>query len=138
MRPESIFAPMSVLAIWTGLVLMLTGVRRVTGVIMGRIPSDAFRLGESPEVPPDVSLPNRNVMNLLEMPVLFYVVSIALYVTRQVAPGMVRLAWIYVGLRLVHSGIHLTYNRSAHRLIPFAASNFVLIGLWIWFIRRAL
>lgn len=31
-----------------------------------------FRVGESPDVPADVALPNRNFMNLLEMPVLFY------------------------------------------------------------------
>jgi hypothetical protein len=32
-------------------------------------------------VPPAVSIPNRNYMNLLELPMLFYVVCIVLYVT---------------------------------------------------------
>jgi hypothetical protein len=138
MRPEAIFAPMSLLALWTGVVLLLTGFGRIRAVAVGRAPAHAFKLGESPQVPPDVVVINRNLMNLLEMPLLFYVVSIALYVTRHVEPGLLVLAWIYVGLRLVHSAIHLTYNKVVHRLVAFALSNFVLVAIWIWFICRVL
>ena len=42
----------------------------------------------------------------------------------------IALAWVYVGLRVVHSAIHLTYNNVMHRLIAFALSNAVLIALW--------
>jgi hypothetical protein len=41
------------------------------------------------------------------------------------------IAWVYVGLRAVHSFIHLTYNNVRHRLIPFAVSNFVLATFWM-------
>jgi hypothetical protein len=41
------------------------------------------------------------------------------------------LHWPYVGLRVIHSIIHLTYNHMMHRLIFFALSNLVLIGLWV-------
>jgi hypothetical protein len=36
-------------------------------------------------------------------------------------------------LRFGHSIIHLTYNNVTHRVIPFAASNFVLIAMWAIF-----
>ena len=136
MRAEAIFWPAVVLALWTGTVMLLTGFRRVRAVVAGRTTASAFRLGESPDVPADVAIVNRNLVNLLEMPVLFYAVILALYVTRHVAPGALVLAWLYVALRLVHSGVHLTYNNVRHRLIPFALSNFVLVTLWIWFARR--
>jgi len=138
MRAEAIFLPVCILALWTGAVLTMTGLRRILAVRAGRITSDAFRLGESPEVPADVSLPNRNLMNLLEMPTLFYVVCIAAYVTHRVTPLMGILAWVYVGLRLAHSAIHLTANRVSVRLLAFALSNFVLLFLWIGFLRRLL
>jgi hypothetical protein len=93
-------------------------------------PSD-FRYGESPAVPPHVSIPNRNYMNLLELPILFYVACILLYVTAHASTLTDTLAWLYVGLRIVHSLIHLTYNNVMHRLFVFAASNFLLVGLWI-------
>jgi hypothetical protein len=136
MRAEAIFGPVCILALWTIAILALTGYRRVHGTVIGRIPQGAFKLGESPEVPPDVTLLNRNLMNLLEMPVLFYVVCVALYVTRQVEPGMLVLAWAYVLLRVVHSLIHTTTNRILQRLASFAVSNFVLLAIWIWFAIR--
>lgn len=70
-------------------------------------------------------------MNLLELPVLFYVVCLMLYVTAGVSPLAVSLAWAYVVLRILHSIIHLTYNRVLHRLAAFAISNAVLAAIWV-------
>jgi len=138
MKPESIFAPVSALAIWTAIVVFLTGFVRIRAVRQGRAPRGAFRLGEAPGVPADVTVVNRNLMNLLEMPVLFYVVCIAFYVTRHVDHGLVTLAWLFVALRVLHSLIHLTTNRGLHRLTAFALSNVVLLTMWIRFVRRVL
>ncbi len=135
---EAIFAPVSVLALWTGFVLFMTGFRRIRAVRQGRVPAASFRLGESPDVPTDVSVANRNLMNLLEMPLLFYVVCVLLYVTRRTDAFALGAAWVYVGLRIVHTGIHLTSNRIVRRLVAFAAGNFVLLVLWLCFIVRGL
>jgi len=62
--------------------------------------------------------------------VLFYVACLTCYVADRVNGTALALAWTYVGLRVAHSAIHLTYNRVRHRLIAFAASNVVLIMLW--------
>jgi hypothetical protein len=138
MKPEAILLPMVVLALWTGVVLVLTGLRRLLAVKQGRLHSRAFALGESAEVPAELVLLNRNLMNLLEMPVLFYVVVLASVMLRHVALSSVVLAWVYVGLRLVHSAIHLTYNRVFHRFLAFATSNVILLVLWIGFLVRVL
>ena len=34
---------------------------------------------------------------------------------------------------MIHSAIHLTYNKVMHRLIPFAVSNLVLMAYWALF-----
>ena len=138
MRKEAIFGPVAVLALWTLVVLFLTGLRRIRGTVEGRIPRGAFRLGESEGVPPDVLLLNRNLMNLLEMPVLFYVACLVMYVTARVTPVMVALAWVYVLLRLVHSFIHVTTNRIIPRLLSFTAGNLVLATLWLWLLAATL
>jgi hypothetical protein len=70
-------------------------------------------------------------MNLLEAPLLFYLACVLLFVTAGGSPTALALAWAYVACRLVHSLIHLSYNRVAHRLIAFAASNGVLVALWL-------
>jgi hypothetical protein len=135
MSPEAIFGPVCALAILTGCVVLMVGVVRIRAGMAGRLPKGAFRVGEAPDVPEDVRVWNRNLMNLLEMPQLFYVVSVALYVTHHVTPHLVKMAWIYVGLRAAHSFIHLTSNRVLVRLVPFALSNFVLLSIWIAFAR---
>jgi hypothetical protein len=135
MRPESLFVPVSVLALWTMAVSALVGFRRIRAGRAGRLPPHAFRLGEAPGVPEDVVVANRNLMNLLEMPVLFYVAALAFYVTHRVTPHAVTLAWLYVGLRMLHSIVHLTTNRVLQRLATFALSNVVLATLWIAFVR---
>jgi hypothetical protein len=71
------------------------------------------------------------MMNLLELPMLFYIVCLAFYVTATVDARAVYLAWAYVALRALHSAIHLTYNNVFHRLSAYAASNVMLIALWV-------
>jgi hypothetical protein len=138
MRPEAIFFPMTVLALWTGFVLFLTGFQRIRAIAAGRVSRNAFRFGDGAEVPPEIRAYNQNLMNLLEMPVLFYVVCIAMYVTAQLSTSSFWLAWIFVAMRLVHSLVHLTTNNVVHRLIPFALSNLALLAMWIRFATRLL
>jgi hypothetical protein len=129
---------MSILALWTGLMVFMVGFSRIRAVRAGRVRRGAFRLGESADVPDDVTVWNRNLMNLLEMPLLFYVVSIAFYVTHQVTHRVVTLAWVYLAFRLAHSLVHVTSNRILVRLTAYAASNVVLLTLWIRFISRVI
>jgi hypothetical protein len=127
-----ILYPMLALVGWTMLILSLTGFRRLTS----RLHPREFALGESPAVPPAVSLPNRNFMNLLEVPVLFYVVTLTLYATHQATGAALALAWVFVGLRVCHSIVHLAYNNVMHRLGFFATGNFVLLALWAYLLVR--
>ena len=130
MDKTSILFPMVALATLTFAVLLLIPVRRFRAGIAGQIKYDDFKYGESQRVPPEVSIPNRNMMNLLELPVLFYVACLTYFVAGRGGEWALQLAWAYVALRLAHSAIHLTYNRVRHRLIAFAASNVVLVMLW--------
>lgn len=133
-EPTQILYPMAALVFWTFAVLLRIPYVRFKAAFAGRVKARDFKLGESPNVPPDVAIPNRNLMNLLELPVLFYVACLTLYVTRTVDPVSVYLAWIYVALRACHSLVHLTYNNVFHRLTVYAASGVVLLALWIrWF-----
>ncbi|HUJ46146.1 MAG TPA: MAPEG family protein [Rhizomicrobium sp.] len=134
MSHDLILLPMGALALLTFLVLLFVPVRRFRAAFAGQVGAGDFRYGESSRVPGEVSIPNRNYMNLLELPVLFYVVCVLNYITSPTVSGLtLALAWAYVGLRVMHSLIHLTYNNVMHRLAAFAASNFVLMAMWIVF-----
>ena len=131
MRNPAILYPMFALAAWTLVVLLLIPIARVRSARRREIVVDDFKYGESPAVPPAVSIPNRNYMNLLELPMLFYVVCIVLYVTAGASTTTIALAWAFVALRVVHSLIHLSYNHVVHRLAAFTASNVALVMLWM-------
>lgn len=133
MRSVEILYPMFGLVALTFSVLIQIPIRRFRAAYLGRVTVEDFRLGESPNVPAETSLPNRNYMNLLELPVLFYVMCLSMYVTQHGDSSACTLAWMYVALRVLHSIIHLTYNNVIHRLVVFATSNFLLAGIWIRF-----
>src|SRR4051812_31050155 len=123
MDQASIFAPMGALALITFLVLGFIPFRRFRAAFAGQVQRDDFKYGESPSVPGEVSIPNRNMMNLLELPVLFYVAGLMFYVAGRVDQSVLIVAWTYVALRAIHSLIHMTYNHIFHRLTAYAASN---------------
>jgi hypothetical protein len=129
--PQRIILPMAALAGLTFVVLFRLPFVRIRAGLAQRITPEDFKLGESERVPPDVAIANRALVNLLEMPVLFYVGCLALYVTGHVDDLSVTLAWIYVALRVVHTLVHLTYNKVFHRLFVFAASCAVLAAIWV-------
>jgi|SRR5437870_7614054 len=136
MPQASIFAPMGTLALLTFTVLILIPIRRFRAGALGQVTAEDFKFGESASVPGHVSIPNRNYMNLLELPTLFYVSSVMFFVTGKVDTIVLTMSWVYVGLRSIHSLIHLTYNKVRHRLIPFAMSNVVLAAYWVLFFVR--
>lgn len=74
-----------------------------------------------------------NFRNLTEAPLLFYVVCICLFVTHNVSFLQVVLAWVYVSLRVVHSVIHVSYNKVVHRWIVYVLSCICLFMMWLNF-----
>lgn len=133
MRAESVFAPMLALVLWTFAVMVFMAYKRFSAGFAGRVKAGDFRYGETANVPPDVAVANRNFMNLLEAPVLFYALCLALYVTQHVTQFTLGMAWAFVVLRFAHTGFHLFYNRILYRFAPYALSNVVLAALWLWF-----
>ncbi len=129
MNSISIIYPIIVIAWWTLIILLLIPYRRIKAIKSREITPQDFSLGESTNVSSYVALANRNYMNLLEAPIIFYVVCSAMYLTNNVTKTAVILAWCYVALRAAHSLVHVTYNNVRHRLLFFATSNFVLIAL---------
>lgn len=133
MHSSQILQPVFALVALTFAVLLQIPIARFRAAFAGKVTVEDFRMGESANVPEVTRLPNRNYMNLLELPMLFYVACLAMYATDRGDATACTLAWIYVGLRCLHSLIHLTYNNVIHRLLVFASSNILLSVLWIRF-----
>jgi|SRR5690606_11987752 len=72
-----------------------------------------------------------NYNHLFELPVLFYVLCLAALATGHIPAWLPVLAWVFVGLRVVHSAIQCTYNKVMHRFPVFLAGFLVLLGTWV-------
>ena len=81
---------------------------------------------------------DRNLTNLFEFPILFYAISIVLYVTGKVDPYFVLLAYWFVGLRVAHSVYHIFINGfigdTPLRALFWLPSLLILIWMWVRFI----
>jgi len=131
MRAIDLFYPVAALAFWTFLVLHVMGFSRVRAVARGRARISEFAYGETERVPERIRRANRNMINLLEVPLLFYVGSLFAINLSAVSTTLVVLAWVYFALRVLHSVIHLTTNNILHRASVFGASNLVVVAMWV-------
>jgi len=76
--------------------------------------------------------------NQLELPVLFYALTVLAIITRHADFLFVVLAWLFVLLRLAHAYIHVTSNHMGQRFAAFVAGAVVLAVMWGIFMLRIL
>ena len=73
---------------------------------------------------------NRHVQNHFEVPPLFYIGVILLFITDTVTLVALVSAWAFVVLRGIHSTIHLGKNNVSQRFFCFGLSLIALFLLW--------
>ena len=130
---KAIFWPLVVQAGLVGLVWLRMYQRRFAEMRRRRIdPQSLSTSGAAGEYLDDVAAAD-NFRNLFEVPVLFFAVCLALAVAGGVDAAQLALAWVYVALRVVHSLVHVTYNRVTHRFLAHALSTLCVLAMWVLF-----
>lgn len=104
---------------------------RFRSVRNGMVRIEYYELFQGGEPPADVVKTTRHLSNLHEAPLLFYIACLMAFSLQTDSALLVGLAWAYVAARLVHTMIHLTYNRVFHRLTAFSVSQVILIAMWV-------
>lgn len=133
MSIQAILLPLLVQVALTLVLLLWTGRARVAAVRRGDVHPRDIALRQ-PNWPKQETQIANAYHNQLELPVLFYVLTILAIITRHADLLFVVLAWVFVILRLVHAYIHLTSNHVGRRFAAFAASVVVLLVMWVIFI----
>ena len=126
-----IIYPVFSLVILTFIMAFATGISRFISVRRKDI-NPKYYIFMSGDTPPDyVQKLSRNFANLLETPILFYLLVVLVIALEIDSALMVKLAWLYVFFRLVHSAIHISYNHVLHRFMAFLLSMLTLLTMWI-------
>lgn len=128
-----ILQPVVALMIWTMIIWVWMYVTRIPA--MGKAGIDGKNLVGGvgadlrSKLPDSVNWKADNYNHLHEAPTVFYAVAIVLAIIGQGDGMNAFLAWIYVGLRVIHSLVQVTANRVAVRFVLFALSSLVLMAL---------
>ena len=129
--------PMFFMVMLTFAILLFTLRIRLTSVRRVEVSLSYFSMFQGEEIPDLVIKTSRNVANLFKVPILFYTAGV-LYVALEMSDSVpVTLAWLFVIARLIHTGIHLSYNNVMHRLIVFRLGNLSVLGMWISIVSSA-
>jgi hypothetical protein len=132
MQQQSILIPMFALVGLTFLVWARMYHVRIRYIVRNRIDVDNYKSRSGyADVPTEVMSASDNLINLFEAPVLFYAAILTIFLTGSADPAFQLMAWGYVGLRVAHTAVHITYNKVLHRFSAYFLSSLVLWAIWL-------
>lgn len=130
----SLLAPAAALIVWTLLVLLWMAVIRGGAFRKAAIDLSKAQPGGRGQdldklLPPPANWPAHNYSHLVEQPTIFYPTLVVLALLGQGNSLNMALAWIYVGLRIVHSIWQIRVNTIPVRAALFLLSTLALLVL---------
>ncbi len=124
----SILTPVLVLICLSLLVWIWMYATRIPAMSKAGIePQSAMHPGSLDGLPSSARRVADNYNHLMEQPTIFYAMVFYIYLAGIVDPLFIWLAWIYAGLRVVHSLIQCTANIVNLRFLLFSTSTLVLM-----------
>ena len=137
MSIQAVLLPLFVEVVLTFVLLYWTAYLRTSALQAGEV-----RLGDialrQPNWPVRATQVANAFHNQLELPILFYVLTILAWITRHADLLFVLMAWIFVASRLVQAYIHVTDNDVRQRGLAFIVGAIVLTLMWAIFMIRIL
>ncbi|SEP72941.1 hypothetical protein SAMN05428969_0648 [Devosia sp. YR412] len=121
----------------TLMILVWMGMERVPRVARGEIAVADIAVTRD-AYPLRARLLSNNFDNQFQLPVLFYMAALLSLWMGSTGWVEVVLAGLFVGLRYVHAGVHVTTNHVFRRFSVYFAGLVVLGLLWLWLVLRIL
>lgn len=123
--------PMFALVVFSYSILLLNLFWRIRAVRRREVSIKFFRTFDEGIAPAYLRAGGRHYANLFELPVLFYVAGLVAMILRVESSLLVTLAWIFVGCRVAHAAIHMSYNNVVHRAAVFGLGSLVMLAMWV-------
>jgi hypothetical protein len=97
----------------------------------GQLKPGYFKLNRGGKPPARHEALEHNFSNLFEVPMLYYAAVAIAIATQHIDATLVTLAWLFVGLRIAHTLVHVLYNNVMHRLCVFFAGVITVGVIWV-------
>jgi len=126
-----ILAPVIALVLWTFVMWAWLYATRIPAIRKNGAPlkPDATREEFNAMIPAPVRWKADNYNHLMEQPTLFYAVALTLAVAGGGDGLNLMLAWLYVGVRVLHSLVQATVNIILLRFAIFMVGSLVLLAM---------
>lgn len=128
----TILAPAAILVAWSLVMLGWLAVARfgkLSKLGSKEAPAPGLRGQDIDPMLGTAAWKSHNYAHLMEQPTLFYATVIILHIMQAATPLMVKFAWAYVALRIIHSVYQATINKVMVRFSIFMLSTVCLIVL---------
>jgi hypothetical protein len=124
-----ILLPVIALTAWTMVMWAWMYLTRIPAIVKMRMKLDPYapRGEQMNQLPAQVRWKADNYNHLMEQPTVFYAVGIVLAILGAGDGLNNTLAWIYVGLRVIHSIVQASVNNVMLRFVLFLISSIVLV-----------
>lgn len=120
------------LVAWSLVIWVWMYVQRIPAMQKAGIkPQDARFPGSLDKLPDGARQAADNYNHLMEQPTIFYAAALAIQVAGHADGMAVHFAWVYVGLRVLHSLVQTTVNLVPVRFLVFVLSTGVLAAMVI-------
>ena len=130
---SEILKPVIVLAAWSMIMWLWMYATRLPAMKRAGLLDEPIIGGTGatlgPKLPVKVQWKADNYNHLMEQPTVFYAVALSLAFLGAGNSLNAMIAWVYVGLRIVHSLVQVTVNRVTIRFSLFLLSSLCLIML---------
>lgn len=132
-RDAALVQPVIALVLLTAIALLMAVLYRNTAIIRGAASERYFKTFTVDQPAEWVERPIRTYMNLLELPVLFYLVCLLMLTTGGFDAVQVSLAWVFVMTRYAHAFIYVGFNYVPLRFVAFLCGVLTLAVIWTRF-----
>jgi hypothetical protein len=129
MTIRDVLLPLFAEVILTFVLLFWMAFVRTSSVACGATRTRDIALRE-PNWPAPVTQVANAFHNQLELPILFYVLTILAWDTHHAGTLFVALAWLFVICRVIQAVIHVTSNHVRRRGLAFILGAIVLAIMW--------
>lgn len=127
---SSMIAPVMALVAWSLVMWVWMYVQRIPAMHKAGVkPQDARFPGSLDILPDSARQAADNYNHLMEQPTIFYAAALAIQVAGHADPMAVHLAWVYVGVRVLHSLLQVSLNLVPVRFLLFVISTGVLAAM---------
>ncbi len=132
-QPQALIGPLVGLVGLTAVVCLAMVLLR-NYAILTDLASATYYADYKSNVPAEwIERPARTFNNLMQVPILFYLVCVLMLLTQRVDRAQLALAWAFVGARVVHALVYIVLNYVPARFGCWVASCIALGAIWTRF-----